>query len=254
MASALEVLQGFFSLIRLRRDDAITSYLAGDAYIDDPVLGRFQGPASISMYMRDARIWLSRYDTGIEPVNFLLSDDSAALEYDFRVTVGGRRISLPVALAADLESGKFTGIRIYFSTFPLTGEHQTRSPLLPEDPGIILPKPVEMYMRLLAGSDPEPIVDLFHEEGYVREPSGGEFTYRGRKRLLEFYGPAVSGGGIPLRHCRAITDGASTAVEYFFDKWNGTAFPAQAGIAFYETSDDGRITAARIYDDAEPPF
>jgi hypothetical protein len=49
-------------------------------------------------------------------------------------------------------------------------------------------------------------------------------------------------------------DGRVCALEYNVVAWGGTPMPPQAGIAVYLRGDSGRLAAARIYDDADPPL
>jgi hypothetical protein len=60
-------------------------------------------------------------------------------------------------------------------------------------------------------------------------------------------------GGIPLEHAAAVDDGTACALEYTLVRWGRTELPPQAGVAVYERDADGRIRAARIYDDVDPP-
>lgn len=254
MASLTEVMLGFFSLIKTRKEDAIMPFLSESVVLDDPVLGVFSGMDSFRMYVHGERSWLFELNAGIEPKLHVSSQNAIAVEYEFLVEVNGERKDLPVAIAADMDSGLISSIRIYYSTWTLNGCHQGRSPILPEKPDLALPPPIDSYTRLLAGNNPLEIIGLFEDEGYLREPAGRQYTRMGKEKLKEFYLPALSGGGIPLKFCSLITDGTNAAVEYLISEWNGVKFPEQAGISFYEIGKGGKIRAARIYDDADPPF
>ena len=65
--------------------------------------------------------------------------------------------------------------------------------------------------------------------------------------------PGAGGGGIPLEHCAAIDDGRSCALEYNVVRWGKTELTPEAGVAVYVRGPNGRLAAARIYDDADPP-
>lgn len=254
MASLTEVMLGFFSLIKTRKEDAVVSYLAEDIVLDDPISGNYSGIDSFRMFAHTERLWLTRINVAIEPIHHVSTQNGIGVEYRLSISVSGERKDLPVAVAADIGAGQIKSIRIYLSTWTINGHHQGRRPMLPEKPGISLPLPVGKYMEYLAGSDPAAIVDLFADGGYVREPSGQGYTYKGKEELLSFYTQAISGGGIPLKHCNVITDGRTTAVEYYFNEWNGVKFPPEAGIVFYEVDNEGKIMAVTIYDDADPGF
>ena len=99
------------------------------------------------------------------------------------------------------------------------------------------------------------IVAAFEPDGYAREPAGGPHVHRGREGLRSFYELLFSnGGGIPLGHCAVIDDGRSCALEYNVVRWGRTELPPEAGVAVYVRRPSGRLAAARIYDDVDPPL
>ena len=111
------------------------------------------------------------------------------------------------------------------------------------------------YQRALAAGDVDAIVATFEPDGYAREPSGGEHTHRGPDGLRAFYEQLFSnGGGIALEHCSLIDDGRSCALEYNVVRWGRTQLPPQAGVAVYVQGPSGKLAAARIYDDVDPPL
>ena len=61
-------------------------------------------------------------------------------------------------------------------------------------------------------------------------------------------------GGIPLEHCTLIDDGRACALEYNVVRWGKAELPPQAGVAIYVRGDSGKLAAARVYDDADPPL
>jgi hypothetical protein len=74
------------------------------------------------------------------------------------------------------------------------------------------------------------------------------------KELRGFYELIIAnGGGIPLEHCTLTEDGNACAIEYNVIRWGDSEIPAQAGVSVYERGRNGLLTAARIYDDVEPP-
>jgi hypothetical protein len=65
--------------------------------------------------------------------------------------------------------------------------------------------------------------------------------------------PFANGGGIPLAHCTLTDDGVRCAIEYNYVRWGVTDILPQAWVAVYERGSSGLLSAARIYDDVEPP-
>src|SRR5438874_1159541 len=116
------------------------------------------------------------------------------------------------------------------------------------------PEVVGDYQRALAAGDVDAIVATFEPGGYAREPAGGEHLHEGHDGLRAFYALLFSnGGGIPLEHCAVIDDGRACALEYNVVRWGKTELPPEAGIAVYVRGETGKLAAARIYDDVNPP-
>jgi hypothetical protein len=165
------------------------------------------------------------------------------------------RVELPVAIVTDRNPDRTVKvIRVYHSTWPLTGEHRVRPPLLPADPNLHAEGTPGVYQRALAEGDLAGIVTTFEPEGYAREPSGAAYLHRGTEALYELYGHLfANSGGILLEHCTLTDDGVRCAIEYNCVRWGDTEIPPHAGVAVYERSGSGLLAAARIYDDVEPP-
>ena len=166
------------------------------------------------------------------------------------------RVGLPVAVVADSRSdGRIDELRIYYSSWPLTGRHLNRPPLLQPDPELRESGVVADYQRALSAGDVDAIVAVFEPDGYAREPSGGEFVHRGPAGLHAFYELLFSNdGGIPLEHCALIDDQRACALEYNVVRWGKDELPPEAGIAVYVRGQSGKLAAARIYDDVNPPL
>jgi hypothetical protein len=160
-----------------------------------------------------------------------------------------------VAIVSDRNPDRtLKAIRVYHSLWPLTGSHTVRQPLLPKDPRLHAEGAPGDYQRALAEGDLESIVRTFEADGYAREPSGGAYLHQGAERLRELYAHMfANGGGIHLEHCTLTDDGIRCAIEYNCVRWGVTDIPPQAGVAVYERGSSGLLSAARIYDDVEPP-
>ena len=247
----------YYEGIMADQPDALIRSFAGEPILNDPRVGLVEGAWELQQFVsqtasslreRDAiveNVALTRlpFRTVEEVVLHLLGEDGAA------------RIELPVAIVTDRNPDRsLKAIRVYHSMWPLTGEHAVRPPLLPADPELRAEGSPGDYQRALSEGDLEGIVRTFEPDGYAREPSGGAYLHRGVKGLRELYAHLfANGGGIPLEHCTLTDDGTRCAIEYNCVRWGATNIPPQAGVAVYERGSSELLSAARIYDDVEPP-
>ena len=195
-------------------------------------------------------------EASIEDIGLLRTERRSVGEAVLHLGGEDGRVDLPVAIVADRRSdGWIEEVRIYYSSWPLTGRHANRPPLLQPDPELREPDAVGDYQRALAAGDLDAILASFEPGGYAREPAGGDYVHRGPEGLREFYEWLFSNeGGIPLEHCSVTDDGRTCALEYNVVRWGQTELPPQAGIAVYVRGESGKLAAARIYDDADPPL
>ncbi len=229
--------------------------LADRLTIEDPVHGRVSGGEAVRGYLAaeedrasaERRRWKGAALTG--------GVRRVAGEFVCELWSDGRTIELPVAVVRDTAPGGGIALRIYHSTYPLTGTHRIRAPLLPGDPDLHASDIVGEYFAALAAGDAERIVATFAPDGYFREPSGGSYSYRGHDALLALYRRFFgAGGGIVLEHCALVEDGVRSALEFNCVRWGSHALAPQAGLAIYARDEAGKIASAHVYDDVTPPF
>lgn len=223
--------------------------LAAEPSIDDPLHGRATGSDAAAALVDAASTWLRERDAQVKLLRTTQGRDRSVAEALLDLAVGEGRVVLPLAVVVERTDGALAQIRVYHSTWPLTGSHKVRPPLLPRSDDLALPGVVERYQQALAAGSLEAILAVFEPDGYAREPSGGSYVYRGEAGLRAFYGSLFSVGGIPLDHCSVTDDGICCAIEYNVVRWGGAPITPQAGIAVYERGPSGLLAAARIYDD-----
>ena len=249
------VLIPFFLGLMTGEIGAIIESFAGEPEVHHPVRGRIKGAATFERYAGETNAWLAERDVIVEDVNFIITDRRRVEEVVLHLDGDDGRFELPVAVAADRREEGLTELRVYFSTWPMTGGHAIRPPLLQPEPGLREPDVVGDYQRALAAGDVEAIMATFEPDADVREPTGGAYAHRGADELRALYERFFSnGGGIALEHCAVADDGRACALEYNVVAWGRTTMPPQAGIAVYVRGDTGRLAAARIYDDSDPPL
>jgi hypothetical protein len=236
--------------------DALVKSFAAEPEVHDPVRGRVRGAPAFEAFASESRAWLTQHNASVEHVAHAHLERHGFEEVVLHLDGRNGPIALPVAIAGDLRAdGRIDEVRIYFSSWPLAARHANRPPLLQPDPELQEPDVVGDYQRALAAGDVDAIVATFEPDGYAREPAGGTHLHKGHDGLRAFYELLFSnGGGIPLEHCAVIDDGRACALEYNVVRWGKTELPPQAGVAVYTRGENGRLAAARIYDDAEPPL
>ncbi len=229
-------------------DLAVLAAFSPKATVDSPLMGHQQPPE----FVADARSWLEVHEASVQDVATTVTERRVVHEFVLSVTVDGSRRELPVMLVADIEDDCIRDLRVYHSTWPLTGRHQVRPPLmqytLAEKPA----PPVDAYHAALAAGDAEAADAVFSEGGSVREPSGGEYLHAGEARLA-WYRMILSDGPLVLKLGAITDDGETLVFEYEVDTWGSSSISPQAGAAAYQRDTTGRLLNARIYDDIEPP-
>ena len=246
----------FFDGLLTGEIDALVESFSGVPELHHPVRGRIKGEAAFRRYVTDTTSWMAERNVDVEDVSFAITPLRGVEEVVLHIDADGGRVGLPVALAADRdENARIIELRLYYSSWPLTGRHANRPPLLQPNPNLHEPDVVGEYQRALASGDVEAVVAAFEPDGYMREPAGGAYVHRGTEELRALYELFFSnGGGIALEHCAVTDDGHACALEYNVVAWGRTELPPEAGIAVYVRGDSGKLAAARVYDDSDPPL
>jgi ketosteroid isomerase-like protein len=243
----------FLALVAAADAGGIARLLSETAVVDQPLWGTARGRAEIQVMVSRAGGWLGDRKVEVRHLVTTSNGQRAVAEHAMRLAIDGRPVDLPVAVVVEMLGGVVSAVRTYHSTWPMSGTHALRTPVLPHDPAIVVPGILERYQRALAAGDLEGILEAYEEDGYAREPSLGEYVYRGKARLRQIHTMQFSRGGIPLEYCSLTEDGARCAIEYNCVRWGRTQIVPQAGVAVYERGKTGRVAAARIYDDISPP-
>ena len=204
---------------------------------------------------QEVNAWLAERHAAFSPVARILTPGRTIEETVMTLDGDNGRVDVPAAVAADrADDGRIIELRVYWSMWPLTGEHHHRPPLLEPDPDLRQPDVINDYQRALAAGDAEAILATFESDAYVREPAGSAYVHRGRDELLALYQRFFSNdGGIQLEHCTVTDDGRACALEYNLLRWGRTELSPEAGLAVYVRGSSGKLASARIYDDIEPP-
>jgi hypothetical protein len=236
----------YTNLIQGRMD--VIALFADKATVDSPMGGK-QLPAE---FVTEMHSWLDSHAAHAEDVHTTSSPERVIHELLLHLSLGGKKVEVPVMLVADTEGDLVRDLRVYHSTYPLTGTHQLRGPIMQYDLTARPPEPVGTYHEALMEADAAKANAVFEPAGCVREPAGGEFVYCGAERT-KWYQDVLAAGPIVL-HLATITDDGETVVyECMADRWGSAPMPAQSGAAAYQRGLSGNLAWARIYDDVQPP-
>jgi hypothetical protein len=246
----------YFAGVISGETDALVRSFAGEPELHHPIRGRVKGRDAFERFVAYTTGWMSESNAVFSEVERIITPRRTVEEVVMSFDGEHGRIELPIAIAADRDDdARITELRLYYSTWPLTGRHANRPPLQQPDPELEAPDVVGEYQRALAGGDADAIVATFEPDAFVREPAGEDYVHSGRGELVSLYERFFSGGGgIPLEHCVLTDDGRSCALEYNVVQWGRTQLPPEAGIAVYHRGATGRLASARIYDDTDPPL
>jgi hypothetical protein len=246
--SVADTLRNLYPNVTAGDIGAVLTSFDRKATVDSPLGGK-QTP---TQWIASEGSWLRAHDARIDDADTVSTPERIAHELILSVTIDGAEREIPVLLVADVADEAIRDLRIYHSTWPINGSHMVRSPVLNCDRSLVPAEPVAAYEKALAEGDASAIDGLFEPDGYVREPAGADYAHAGKDRS-QWYATILGGGPLPLKLCTITDDGARVVIEYTGDEWGRRPIPPQAGGAVYERSDRGKLAAARIYDDFDPP-
>jgi SnoaL-like domain len=245
----------YFDGLMMGELDPLIGSFAGEPELHHPVRGRIRGARAFEAYFDEMQAMFRERIVSVEDVDRVVVRRHGFEETVVHLDGDAEEVGLPIAVVADKESdGRIDELRMYYSSWPLTGRHANRPPVLQPDPELRPSGVVAEYQAALAAGDVDAIVAAFEPNGYVREPAGSHYVHEGRDGLRAFYELLFSNdGGIRLEHCAVIDDERACALEYNIVRWGETELPPEAGVAVYVRGETGKLAAARIYDDVNPP-
>ena len=131
------------------------------ATIDTPSGGKQLPPEWVS----EERSWLAAHSAEAVNVSTVATETRVAHEIALTLQINGKAVELPVLLVADIAEDSLRDLRIYHSTWPLSGGHLVRGPLLEPDANAELTEPVVSYEKALAAGDIDALQALFEDDG-----------------------------------------------------------------------------------------
>jgi hypothetical protein len=234
--------------------EALIGSFAGEPVLHDPRRGRVIGVPAFEAYVSELGAWLTQRNMSYDPVEHVSDGPRGFEEVVLHLDGAGLRVDVPVAIVAERNAaGRLTELRLYHSIWALTGHHLHRPPLLQHDSRLRTDRVIADHTRALADGDVEDVVATFAADGSVREPAGAPYVHRGQDELRTFYAQRLAGGGMTLEACAIAHDGRTCAMEYNIVGWGDADMAPEAGVAVFVKDGHDRLTAVRLYDDAQPP-
>jgi hypothetical protein len=77
-------------------------------------------------FVSETRAWLQHHAACSEQVHTIVTPERVIHEMTLRLTLDGEGREVPVMLIADVENDHTRDLRVYHSTWPLTGRHAER--------------------------------------------------------------------------------------------------------------------------------
>jgi hypothetical protein len=244
----------YFDGVLSEEPDAMVESFVGEPEVHDPVRGRVKGVHAFKTFVAETKASLTHRNVVVEDVERIILARRGFEEVVVHLDGDAGRIDLPVAIVTDHSAadGRLDELRVYSSSWPLTGHHAIRPPLLQPDPEVRPPDVVAAYLQSLASGDVDSVVATFEPDGYVRQPEGTQYVHRGPDALRSGFSRMLADGGVSLEQCALADDGRVCALEYNVVRWGRLPLRPQAGVAMFTRGPSGKLAAVRRYDDAEP--
>jgi ketosteroid isomerase-like protein len=225
----------------------------GEVVVFDPRAGEVRGHRHLRRFIKDNRaLWAGR-DVTTEIVGSTSAGRRAVVELLVHLGPDHGDMVWPIAVVAESSDEASVAFRTYCSQVPVDGHRHLRPPILTPSqarPGDV----VGRWLAALDAGDTDAIVETFESDGSFSDAIGSDRVHRGTAELRTFFtGWFGAGGGIGLEGCAVTDDGVRCAVECNLLRWGSHELPPQAGLLVFERGTDGRLAAAHIYDDVDPP-
>ena len=247
----------YFAGVRSGETDALVRSFAGEPELHHPIRGRVKGRRAFERFVTETNAWLVERAAAAGDVERIMTPRRGVEETVLTLDGDRGRIELPVAVVADRDDdARIIELRVYYSTWPLTGRHANRPPLLSAGRRAARGRCRRRVPARTRGRRRRSAVAAF-------EPRS--LCPRARRRALR--PPRPRRVGRPLRAVllqrRRHPAGAlrrhrrrplvRTGIQHVV-RWDRTELPPEAGLAVYVRGATGKLAAARIYDDADPPL
>jgi hypothetical protein len=149
----------FFDGLMTGELDALVGSFVGEPELHHPVRGRIRGARAFEAYFDEMQAMFTQRIVSVEDVERVVAERRGFEEAVVQLDGEAGRVGLPVAIVADKESnGRIAELRMYYSSWPLTGRHANRPPVLQPNPELRESDVVAEHQAALAAGDVEAIV------------------------------------------------------------------------------------------------
>ena len=230
--------------------------VGADASIDDPHLGSISQPDRIIEFSRNFKDWLAEAELETERLRTTAADGQVCCEDILHIRGPQGYLQLPVGtvVSSAIDTGANI-IHVYYTQWPFYQRHSVRPALYTESQTLEHHRDViHAYFEGLASGDLEQTLNCFEADIYFREASGPPYVHWGTNAVRKYFQGLFKKGAPMLRDDTIIDDGRCAVMEFTVIGWNGIERDPQqyeAGLAVYQRSSDGLISAIRIYDDVD---
>lgn len=250
------VAESYLRTLVLGTEEELTNLVGENGYIDDPREGSNVGAQEINKFSRKFKDWLGDAELETEMLRITASDSRVCSEDILHIKRPNEYLQLPVAtvISSDTASGANV-VHVYYTQWPFNKHHSVR-PGLYSEPQTVAPHSdvILKYFESLVSGDIEKTLECFEADIYFREASGPPYVHWGKYAVRQYFLGLFGKGAPMLRDDTIIDDGRCAVMEFTVVGWNGVKREPnqyEAGLAVYQRSNDGLISAIRIYDDVD---
>src|SRR3954447_4270066 len=149
----------YFDGLRTGELEPLLGSFSGEPELHHPVRGRIRGARAFEAYFDEMQAMFRDRIASVEDVDRVLVEGHGFEEVVVHFDGDAGRGGLPVAIVADKDrEGRIDELRMYYSSWALTGRHANRPPVLQPDPQLRLSGVVAEYQAALAAGDVDAIL------------------------------------------------------------------------------------------------
>lgn len=255
-ANIREIAENYLRTLVHESDENFVALVGENAAIEDPRKGRVTGGGeTLSQFAHDTKVWLEYRNAKVQFLRTTAADKRVACESILHMHHQGESISLPVGVVVTNNPDGSAEIHVHHTMWPFNRVLKKRLALYPpehvsegEHTDVI-----EEYFEALVEGSVKKILATMEADVYFRESSGPPYVHWGHAPVADYFEKELFSAGAPMIKGETITDdGNCVVMEFTVYGWDGVERDPndrESGLAVYERSKYGKISAVRIYDE-----